>query len=271
MIVTVLRRRLIFAPIKPSSVIKHFDGIEHIFSFYNLAREYLPEDVDKLMLKEYSTAAGEFVKLFSKRYFPIMRNRHYYYGERVESGILKSVTKNVVVEWHGMREWEYDSGGQMSSGRLLASVICVCPIEEGSRIPVLERFQKLVGDNFKLPVEGLPLAQVETALADSPYPGLLLWCRWLFSQTGNVWLGTAGRSPSPDWDRETVDQLAADWVNYPGMAAQMAEFDKWLKVDVKKRSAEILKYIRTRPKSLAEVFVGRSRDWNELPQEGNND
>ncbi len=249
MIVTILRRRLIFAPVKLTSVTKHFDGLEHVFAFYNLTKEYLPEDSGKLMAMEHAAAADLFAKLFTKRYFPILINRNYFGS----GSVLSAVTKSVAVEWHGLRSWDYDSDYRMLPARMLASTICVCPVEGASRIPVLERFQKLVGDKLKLPVKGLPLAQVETALADSPYlPGLLIWCQWLFSQTGNVWLDTTGRNS--DWDRETVDQLAADWVDYPGMEAQMKEFDKWLKVDVKKRAAEILKYIKGRPKSLAEVF-----------------
>ncbi len=243
MIVTILRRRLILAPTKPSSVIKHFDGIEHIFRFHSLVKEYLPEDLDKLMAKGHADAAEEFAKLFSKRYFPILRNR----GD----SMLSSVTQSMVVEWYGMREWEYDSLRLISPARLLASTICVCPVQEGSRIPVIEHFQTLVGD-LKLPAKGLSLGQVEMALEGSPYPGLLLWCQWLFSETGNVWLDTAGLSP--DWDRETVDQLTADWATYPEMDKQMTEFNKWFKVDVPKRSAEILKYIKRRPKTLFEVF-----------------
>ncbi len=248
MIVTILRRRLILAPIKLSSVIKHFDGIEHVFAFYDLVHEYLPEEQDRLLPMDHGAAANEFVKLFSKRYFPILSNP-YYYG----ASSLNSVTRSIAIEWHGLREWDYDSATKMSPGRLLASTICVCPVQEGSRIPVVERFQKLVGE-LELPVKGYSLGSVDQALEGSPWPGLLFWCQWLFSQTGNVWLDTAGNG-SPDWARETVDELTADWAPYQEMKKQMEEFDKWLKVDVPARSAEVIEYIQQRrSKPLSEVF-----------------
>ena len=250
---TVLRRRLLFAPIKLSSVIKHFSELEHVLAFYTLAREYLQEDADKMMAKEHGKAAEEFASLFSKRYFPISVNRGYYGGS-----ILKSITDNVAVEWFGLRAWQYDSMyGYVPPARLLASAICVCPQRSGSRIPVMEKFDALVkipaGPGGKLvPVNGYPLKQVNQLLEDSPYPGLLLWCQWLFSKTGNDWLDKHGESPN--WSRRTVNRLARHWVLYPELNRQMTEFNKWLEVDVSNRSVEVLKYIKRRPKTLIEVF-----------------
>ena len=262
MISLVLRHRFIFAPILLSSVMKHFAGLEHTFRFYDLVRDYLPEERERLLALAPADAAGRFVQLFSKRYFPISQRRIEAWEPVRPNSILQELTRSIPLEWRGMESWRYDSG-EMSPAQLRAAVICVYPFEgsgSGARVAAVDRFIRQGGETNKwVPVEGYKLERVEDALRDSPYPGLLSWCRWIFARTGNRWLDTS--HGSADWGRENVDALTRDWPAYLEADRQMKDFNHWLKVDFPGRSAAVIKYVATKiPKTLAEV----------LCEEGNN-
>ena len=71
MIALVLRHRFLVGPVLLSSLTKRFDGLEHRAASAKLAREYLPEQADRLVAMPVGDAPALFVKLFSARYFPV--------------------------------------------------------------------------------------------------------------------------------------------------------------------------------------------------------
>lgn len=259
MIATVLRRRLIFTPRKLSSALKHFAGLDKVARFYDLVREYLPEEYDDLITMPPLDAADRFVRIFSKRYFPINgvgdQREYYEPGE-----LLNQLTKYISVELHGMKRWTYDSG-EIPPGRLLASAICVCPFEAGpgARVALMDRFNKKAEEATKLlPKLGWPPEHVIAVLEDAAYPGLTDWCLYIFSQTGNIWLDNDIYSRSDlTWTRENVEALARDWPSYKTIDKQMKSFNKWAGTNFPARALEVIKYIDKRiPKTLYEIFKG---------------
>ncbi len=286
MIMLVLRNRFIFRPGLLSDVIGHFAGLEHTFKLFRLVNEYVPEARQKLLKMSNDEAAREFIKLFSKRYFPISIDSSWYGGM---TGIaIERLASHIPLQWHGMQGMQDYSPARwnaMFKAQLLAEAILACPSENpNARIAVLEEYSKLVGeDTAKRLIPLLPgggyqtgalLEDVEDALEASPYPGLLAWCRWVYNHTGCAWLDNTdgGR----DWSRENVDRLAADWPKYLALYKEMKAFNSWLGHDFAGRSAQVIRYvaerIKRKPKTLAEVLndsesVNRSANSSENESE----
>jgi hypothetical protein len=259
MIATVLKHRFIFNPDRLSAVIKPFAGQEHVIRLFSLVKEYLPEELERLLKLTPTDAADRFAKSFSKRYFPIATgNRHAWF----EDDLIKSIDKGIPAEWYGLDSWNYEPTRNITRAQLLAETVCACPFERTyvTRVPVLAQFLKVVGEDEgrklvkKLPEKGCTIEEVEEALKDSPYPAFLTWCRWVFGKTGNRWLDTPYGGVA--WDREAVLALARDWKEYPAIDKQMKEFDTRLTGNFPAQSAKIIEYIAThRGKTLMEVFT----------------
>jgi hypothetical protein len=268
----VLRRRFLFAPVRLSSVTRPFAGLEYSFKLYELVKEYLPEMYQALLKAPAMDAAARFAAAFSKRYFPVELRSGYgamYRDGHFVDPALSDFTSFIPLKWHGMKSWEYEAFNGMNRGQLLAEVICACPVPGLDRVTAVDRFINLAGDPGEaaaklLPAEGWPLERVEEALAGSPYPGLLAWCRWLYGRTGNDWLDTTYCKEY--WSRDTVDRLARAWREYPGIKEQMTRFGNWLGDDFPGRSAQVIKHIagsiKRRPKTLVEVLGGLNDDQN---------
>lgn len=249
MIATNIKRQLTFDPVSLRKIADAFDGLENVFEFYQLVSEYLPEERERLVKKNHTEAGREFVKIFSKKYFPITDPSNY----RDDVGLLKTLTHRIQTTWYGLKTWEYDHVGRVKHARLLASVICVCPVDNANRLPIIDKFAQMTGGNIQVPSTGYQLSNVERILKDSPYPGLLVWCQWLFSKTGNIWLDVTGENP--EWNKHNVEMMTADWKEYPKLKKLMDDCDAWLKEDFRARSIKILKYMKIhKPNSLYEVF-----------------
>jgi hypothetical protein len=236
---------------------------------FDLVKEYIPEERARLLKMVPADAAKEFIKAFSKRYFPLRqsdRQDQYYYHAN-----LNHMTLHIPLDWHGMKEWDYEPIRGISHAQLLAESICVCPFEgqRNDRIAVLTQFTKVMGEEAAepliklLPSRGCPIEDVEQALKDSPYPGLLPWCQWVFARTGNRWLDTS--HGGVEWSRETVDQLTQQWPRYLEMDRKMKDFDKWLNVNLPWRSAEVITYVANKVKHnhdslLINVLAGGTND-----------
>jgi len=240
-ITLILRHRFIFQPVLLSSFIEPFDGLDRTFKLYDLVREYTPEEYNHLLKMQPVTAAVEFAKIFSKRYFPIDSNNTNY------NPLIKRLTDDIPLDWHGFNPWNYEEFYRIGKAQLLAEVICVTPDHvTGSRVAVSEVFiENIKGVDEarslvnKLPVYGCQLDDLEVILKDR-YSGLLLWCHWLFNRTGNIWLDNDRQA---DWSRDLVDQLTRAWPLYLKMDSEMKSFDKWLSNDFSARSTEIIKFI----------------------------
>lgn len=273
MITTVLRHRFVLAPVLLSSVAKPFSGLEHAFRFYDLVREYLPEEREKLLPLAPADAGARFARAFGKRYFPIGFKPNYEIGAPPDP--LRQFTRSIPLEWHALERYCYDSG-QIPDAQLLAAAVCACPFEDGgefchagqtnrngARVVVVERFQKKAPAAVKLlPADGWPLEHIEWALGDSPWPGLLIWCRWLFCRTGNRWLDTTQyRQGEDSWSHENVAELARHWPLYLELDKQRRAFSSWLGHDFPRRSAQVIRYLeekmKKRPKTLMEVEAWR--------------
>lgn len=251
MIALILRHRFILAPVLLSSVTKSFAGLEHRLAFYRLARQYLPEELDKLMGMNPTAAAGQFVKLFSARYFPI--SAPYSYGA---SPLQQLVTPNIAVTWHGLGRYDYDSRWGMRLGHMVAAVVCAVPpdIGPGARIAVLDIYKEKAGETGKLPRDGHDILNIEQVLeGDDAYPGLLDWCRWLFHRTGNRWLDSTDERPQ--WEQKTVESLDRDWAAYGEIKKRMDSFDSWLGHNFAARSAGVIAYIDRKMKSMPKRLV----------------
>lgn len=253
MITAFLRNRFIFAPPLLRDIIHPFTGHEHTFKLYRLFDDYLPEEKEEMRGLAPADAAGYFVKAFSRKFFLI--NVRSYYSDPVHQ-----LVEGIPVDLHGMREGYYELPyNRLTPGQLLAEAICVCPFPRQERLSVIDAFRKQLGEEniaaIKLIKEGgFDLAEVEEALADSPYPGLLTRCRWLFGRTGNIWLDRTG---TIEWTRENVDCLSRDHSTYQALDKEMKAFDSWLGHDKVKKYAKVLLYLRNKiPKTLVEVFKG---------------
>jgi len=264
MISLVLKHRLFFAPVLLTSVVKPFAGMQHVARFYGLVDEYLPEEKARLLKLAPTDAAGEFIKAFSKRYFPL--NEHVVLDSYSDFGKqlynLERLNRAIPLTWEGMDEGSYEpTYNQMPFAQLLTEALCVCPFHNThvSRLPVVDEFGKKAGEELLkfIPKDGHAFEHMEWALEGSPHPGLLLWCRWLFQKTGNVWLDRNDHQFT-DWSRETVDDLAKAWPLYLELDKQMKDFDKWLTGQLQAHTAQIVRYVakrmEKRPKTLAEVF-----------------
>jgi hypothetical protein len=273
-ITIVLRRRLIFAPVRLSDTLKPFAGLEHTARFFDLVREYLPEERERLLAMPLTDAAARFAKLFSARYFPVSYRMAQAWEPVLPFSTIKEFTAHIPLAWHSLERYSYDSG-RIPPGQLLAGAICVCPLDvsaqwpgandNGPRIALLDRFIKQASEAALRPVpaDGWPLELVEFALAGSQWPGLLAWCRWLFSRTGNLWLDTPHHERA-EWTREEVDALARDWPLYLGLDKQMQAFNSWVGHDFPGRAARVIKFIaekiEARPKPLWETLAGGGKD-----------
>lgn len=272
MITLILKHRFIVGPVLLSSVTKHFAGFEHIFRFYDLVKDYMPEERENLMKLAPTDAAREFIKLFSKRYFDIkVRDtwgQEWQDGAFIERSMLSELVRRIPIEWHGLNQWDYEAFNGMPRSQLVAETICQCPFESMSRVAVQAQFLKVAGDDKGLlkllPKKGYRIEDIEVALSDGEFPGLLARCQWLFSRTGNQWLDHSHRSV--EWSRENVDDLTRDWKTYIEIDKQMKDFDSWLKDHMPARSAQVIKYLAQRiGKPLVEILGGE--DDNEARQE----
>lgn len=262
MIALVLRHRFIIQPVLLSSVVKPFSGYEQVYRLFALVMDYIPEERETLLKLAPIDAAGEFTKLFSKRYFPVGNTMFY-----DKDFCLKQLVESAPVDWHGMRERDYEPTRNIYRAQLLAETICTCPFEgvRNDRIAVLTEFTKRVGDDAAellikfLPSRGCAIENVEEALKDSPYPGLLAWCRWVFAKTGNRWLDNSSGNVS--WDREEVELLSRDWKTYLEIDKEMKKFDIWLSNSLPARAAEVIQYVAQKiGKTLMEVFADGNHD-----------
>lgn len=266
MITAVLSNRFIHAPPLWGTVIRPFEGLKHAMALINLVDEYLLEEHGRLIGMAPAAAASQFIRLFSKRYFPI-KERNYWREDPV-----RRLVDSIPADLYGMDSNNYEPAyNNLTPGQLVAEMLCVCPFERFvSRITVLDAFRKKLGDTAdeiirRLPEGGFRLEQVEEALAGeaaAPYPGLLARCRWLFSRTGNIWLDKRGEVMS--WERASVDRLARDWPACQELDKEMKSLDSWLGHDFNARCAEVVGHVRSKiPKTLMEVFDGESRDAQE--------
>jgi hypothetical protein len=259
-IVRVLRNRFIFAPVKLSTSIRPFCGLEHAISLYQLAREYLPEDYQEFTDMTPDAAADKFISKFEKNYFPL--------GYVSSYDRISSLVKNIPVSLNGLNRNNYDYHWHDDPARLLAGALLECPFENMDNLALLDMFIQSVvkaakdktGDTENMLREHLKwsysMDEIEAALAGInkfPYPAILLYCRWYYSRTGNYWLDHTG---SRAWYRETVEALARDWKPYKEMEVQMARLKKWLGEDLPGRSMEIINYLESRlPRKLVQVFA----------------
>jgi hypothetical protein len=248
-IALVLRHRFILQPVLLSSVIEPFVGIEHTGKLYNLVKEYTPEEYGRLGNLTPLGVAQRFAEAFSKSYFLVRTPDPYTYrgdGGQPERDAVQRFVYNIPLEWRGLRRYDYDSGG-LGLSHQLAGVLCECPFtQNGPRLAILDRFKKNAGAGPAklLPANGWPLEDIEPALEGSPWPGLLDKCRWLFHRTGNLWLDNDHGAPG--WERQTVDDLARDWLLYLEADKRMREFDSWLGHAFPSRAAEVIKYVKER-------------------------
>lgn len=277
MITVILRNQFIIRPVRLNSIIKPFTGYEHVYRLYGLVHEYIPEEREPMLKLLPLDAAKQFVKSFSRRYFPI-KDTIYYDAEFW----MKQLVESAAADFYGMRDIQYEPTRGIPRAQLLAETICTCPFERvrNDRIAVITEFTKRMGDDAGellvnlLPSKGCKLRDVNEALADSPYPGLLYWCRWIFGKTGNSWLDkTFG---SIDWGHENIERVTREWKAFFLIDKEMKQFDTWLSNSLPARSAEVIKYvserIKNKPKTLLEVFGygnndSDSRDGDETEDE----
>ena len=256
MIKTILRNRLVFGPPRFSIAIKPFVQHKHVFKLAALVDEYLPGE--RASVVNHAEPAKAFARQFSKKYFPIKEGDGGYWGQNV----IEWITGAIPVEMRGMGRWEYEVvSDRFSVSQLLAETLCVCPfVGREDRVAVVERFIKTAKDKADaimklIPEHGCTLAEIEAALKDSAWPGLLTRCRWIFHETGNAWLD----NPAGDrvaWNRQIVLQLAKDWKNAQQLENEMGHFDVWLKKDFSARSLEVARFIsQHRPRLLVEVLA----------------
>src|SRR5574343_552762 len=210
MITVVLRRRFLFSPPLLSSIIKPFAGHEHMFRFLDLVQEYMPEQREKFLTMAPKDAAVLFVKVFTKRYFPV--TIPFYWSDSAD--FIKRLVQHIPAERHHITEHLYEPVYEkLPPGQLLAEVLCVCPFRGDDRLAVVERFKKLFGPGAAavlklIPAKGYTLRELEAAPSMAPYKGLLERCKWVLGKTGNCWLDKGVVDMT--WSRENVDRLTQD-------------------------------------------------------------
>mgnify|MGYP001561540379 CR=1 FL=1 len=257
MLTSVIRNRFVFGPPLLSSVLKPFTGHEHMFKLVELAGQYLPGENASLLNLAPAAAAKRFIESFSKSHFPIADRSH-------GGNPLSSLVDSIIVELLGISSTHYEPSPwrKLPPGQLLAEALCACPFtrRDASRLPVIDTVKKLLGEDAGailglIPEGGYTLGQIEAALKDSPYPGLLARCRWLFSRTGNIWLDKQGyRLP---WTRLNVKRLTVDYPASLELKKQMDSFESWLGHAPGKKYAEVIRYVKSEiSKTLMEVFHG---------------
>jgi len=254
MIAAKLRRQLVFAPPEMDAVINHFDGMQNLAGFALLLKEYLPEHREALLKLPPGDAFKRFDKLFGDRYFPINSYSYLSYG----GNNYQHTARQIPVGTGARKTYGYEN--HKRGAHLLAAVISRCDTDDRSmqarRIAMLDSFGKLAGSAGKLLNEGgWELWEIEQALAGSPYPEMLDWCRWLFGVTGNPWLDESVFN----WSRENVARLKETRKPFLKTWAAMKQFDTWLKTDFALRSFQIVKYIRERlDGNLMKILVKES-------------
>jgi len=248
-----LRRQFIFAPGMLMPAIKPFRGLEHRFKFYEMAKEYLPEEALAMLGMVPADGAKRFITLFTKQYFPIK-------GFDAYEDPMEHLTQSIPLEWHGLSQYSYEPrqwSGKLGPAQLLAEVLCEYPVENfgvaagaGGRLAVIGEFLNRTKGNDAsvlitlLPKKGYALNDLEELANYFPdlYPGLLWWCRWINAHTGNQWLDNIVHGHI-DWERKLVDRLARDWPGYMEISKQMKAFDSWLGHQTDARYAEVIKYV----------------------------
>jgi len=192
-------------------------------------------------------AAKQFVKIFSKEYFPIKGQEYTYVS------YSQSLLDIVPLEWRGLREYgsgaSYEDFNRMSKAQLLAETILACPFTHASRVAVVDRFMQDFGEGSEITIDltnntGWDSEDVEDILDDSPYKNLIPWVQWVFARTGNLWLDTnPNTSPTRTWDKENVLELSRQWKLYLKIKEDMDAFNAWLTADFPGRSAKVIEYI----------------------------
>lgn len=266
MLAVVLRHRFIVAPDRLSLVVKRFAGLDKLTRFYiELVDEYLPEERPRLLALNPTDAAARYIRVFSTRYFPLAEPVHNF-DYRADDSLTARLLSGIPIEWHGMETYRYDTG-RVTSGHLVAGVSCRCPLPRtlhrvfnggDARLALVDRFINKAGEAVKplVPETGYSLQRLSRALKDAPWPGLLPWCRWLFSRTGCERLDRTpneyGHTRTVGWTREDVDRLTLDWPLYQKMSGLMRKFSDWLDEDFPARSAEVLRWVGEKMKRKKE-------------------
>ncbi len=252
MITTILRRRFVINPYLLREAIKHFSGAGQAIQFYNLVRDFMPGELDKMLKMAPEDAAKQFVKIFSKQYFPIKGQEYTYVS------CLQTLLDRIPMEWRGLGEYgsgaaAYEGFNKMSKAQLLAETILACPFSHSTRAAVVDRFimgfedrEAAVALVGLINNTGWDPEDVEDVLEDSPYRNFVPWVQWVFASTGNIWLDTSNHyGTNSTWDKESVLELARQWQLYLKIKEDMDVFSAWLTADFLGRSAKVIEYIST--------------------------
>jgi hypothetical protein len=254
-----------------------FGSQEVVLEYFGLIDEYLPDHKQELTSLTLEKSLEKFIEYFSDDYFPIYESGMW---EGVDDG-LGYFIRYIPIQFEGFCSDDYDNSSDCVPALLLAEGVCENPYSSGERVSISEEFIKRFGENIadKIPAEGWKFADVEEALDKSPFKDFLIWCEWIFGQTGNAWMDTNEEDYSceVEWDRASVDQLTEDWELQNKLRKRMGKFNQLMEKDPKAVATKIVNYLfrhitfknERKPKSNLLINIlntGDSNDENKIKE-----
>jgi hypothetical protein len=224
--------------------------VEEYGDFVTLVREFLPErEFDILHESMPATQIAAFANYFEERYFPLQdmfKDGDVYEYEQLITGI-PVVVLGISYDFY----CEIDSYAR--DGIQLMTYLVQDPFQE-DRVALAEACAQTVPAEIvdRVPPDGFP-EEVCRSLMDTPYKGLMHWRDQLWGETGNYFLDVCdedmwgcGGCGSPDWDRETVDELTVLWQRAMVIDREINNLVLWLEENPRERFEELLNFMLER-------------------------
>lgn len=228
-----------------SVLIARLEGAEEYEDFVALVREFLPER-ERDILSETTPQAqvAAFASYFEDRYFPL--DDSFKWGDIEGYGQL---TGYIPVIPLGLSYDDYQFiSSDWRGGFQLMTYLVESPFGD-ERVALAEACEEYVPRELieRVFESGLSPGQAHRVFDDTPYKALALWAGIVWHDTGNFFLDTdleeLWAEIPPEWDRETVEHLTAEWQQAERIQQEVANLADWLEEDPPARFEELLNFV----------------------------
>ncbi|MDD5229764.1 MAG: hypothetical protein PHC43_00385 [Candidatus Marinimicrobia bacterium] len=216
-------------------ILNLFDDVSFATDFFNLVKEYIPEEFEKVFkMKTPSNRIEHFMKKFSSKYFIL---------EEIDSSEYQCITMDIPVPREGLNYSDYEEFSSFSDEIILMLSLVSYPFyttdndPDGSnaRIPLLDKTKSLVGGKLvkRIPPEGFTPEFIHTKLRKTKYEALGSFADWVHGQTGLAKLDNCidDDAPGPSWDHKTVKELTRQEPLVKQFWMNITKLEQWLHID----------------------------------------
>lgn len=239
---TLIRRLKSLAPPSLSWLVSRLKGLEDFEEFLEIVREFVPEWEQEIMSKADATdQIAAFADRFEDRYFPLQDFM------RCDAEDYRDLTSQIPVV---LRSFDYDDYHDIEGLRdglqlMIYLLEPPCEDESGARVAWAESCSFLVPIELleRVPEGGLSLGDIEPRLSNTPYEGLVDWCKALNLDTGNFFMDCTWEDLGYhwwDWGRENVDYLTEEWLKSEVILERIVKLAQWLEDDPVPHFEELL-------------------------------